>query len=264
MVMNRSCSRSDPETGLKAIIAIHNTARGRALGGCRMWAYASEEEAVRDALRLSRGMTYKNALADLPFGGGKSVIIGDARSQKTPDLMAAMGRAVDRLAGVATSSPRMSELRSRTWRSSGASPGMSPACRKAAAATRPPPRHAASSWAFGPPSITVCAATAWTGCGSSFRGWAMSAGICAGNWRTKVCGCRSAIFGVRHVERAVESFSATPVDADFVFDVEADVFAPCALGAVINDNTLPRLKVAVVAGSANNQLAENRHGAASG
>ena len=87
---------SDPETGLKAIIAIHNTARGGALGGCRMWAYASEAEAVRDVLRLSRGMTYKNALADLPFGGGKSVIIGDARSEKTPELMAAMGRAVDR------------------------------------------------------------------------------------------------------------------------------------------------------------------------
>src|SRR4051794_35131524 len=90
---------SDPDTGLKAIIAIHNTARGPALGGCRMWDYASEGEAVRDALRLSRGMTYKNALADLPFGGGKSVIIGDARTHKSAELMAAMGRSVDRLAG---------------------------------------------------------------------------------------------------------------------------------------------------------------------
>ena len=84
---------SDPESGLKAIIAVHDTARGPGLGGCRMWNYASEDLAVRDVLRLSRGMTYKNALADLPFGGGKSVIIGDSRADKTPDLMAAMGRA---------------------------------------------------------------------------------------------------------------------------------------------------------------------------
>ncbi len=89
----------DQDTGLKAIIAIHSTVRGPALGGCRMWNYDSENDAIQDVLRLSRGMTYKAALADVPLGGGKSVIIGDARTEKTPELMRAMGRAVQQMAG---------------------------------------------------------------------------------------------------------------------------------------------------------------------
>src|SRR5690554_6283773 len=88
-----------PDSGLRAIIAIHNTNRGPAVGGCRMWPYASDDEALTDALRLARGMTYKSALADLPFGGGKSVIIGDPRRQKSPALLRAMGRAVESLGG---------------------------------------------------------------------------------------------------------------------------------------------------------------------
>ncbi len=89
----------DAETGLRAIIAIHNTALGPAVGGCRMWPYESDAAALDDALRLARGMTYKSALAGLPFGGGKSVIIGDSRTEKTPDLMRALGRLVDDLGG---------------------------------------------------------------------------------------------------------------------------------------------------------------------
>ncbi len=89
----------DEASGLKAIIAIHNTNRGPSLGGCRMWPYASEEEAVTDVLRLSRGMTYKSALAKLPYGGGKSVIIGDSRKDKSEALFRAMGRFVDSLGG---------------------------------------------------------------------------------------------------------------------------------------------------------------------
>ena len=89
----------DEKTGLKSIIAVHSTARGPAAGGCRMWDYSSADAAVTDALRLSRGMSYKNAMADLDFGGGKAVIIGDARSQKSPELFEAFGRAVDSLAG---------------------------------------------------------------------------------------------------------------------------------------------------------------------
>lgn len=90
----------DAETGLRAIIAVHNTRLGPAVGGCRMWPYADDEAALRDALRLSRGMTYKSALAGLPFGGGKSVIIGDAKSEKSPELMQAMGRFVESLNGL--------------------------------------------------------------------------------------------------------------------------------------------------------------------
>lgn len=139
---------SDPESGLKAIIAVHDTARGPALGGCRMWNYASEDLAVRDVLRLSRGMTYKNALADLPFGGGKSVIIGDSRADKTPDLMAAMGRAVERLAGryiiaedVGTSVEDMATIRGVTRHVAGLRDG---------SGDPSPPRRAESSWVSGP------------------------------------------------------------------------------------------------------------------
>ena len=89
----------DPETGLKAIVAIHNTSRGPALGGCRMFPYASDEEALRDVLRLSRGMTYKSALANLDLGGGKSVIIGDPRKQKSEALLEAMGKHLEGLGG---------------------------------------------------------------------------------------------------------------------------------------------------------------------
>jgi len=89
----------DPETGLRAIIAIHNSNLGPGVGGCRMWPYENDMTALHDALRLSRGMTYKSALAGLPFGGGKSVIIGDARTDKTPALMQAMGRFVESLSG---------------------------------------------------------------------------------------------------------------------------------------------------------------------
>ena len=90
---------TDRDSGLKAIIAIHSTARGPAVGGCRMWNYATAQEALEDVLKLSRGMSYKNAVADLEMGGGKSVIIGDSRTQKTPELFQAFGRAVDTLGG---------------------------------------------------------------------------------------------------------------------------------------------------------------------
>jgi len=252
---------SDPETGLEAIIAIHNTARGPALGGCRMWAYASEDEAVRDALRLSRGMTYKNALADLPFGGGKSVIIGDARSQKTPDLMASMGHAVDRLAGryiiaedVGTSVEDMAVIRGVTRHVAGLQEGGSGDPSPATARGVFMGIRAAVDYRLRRNSLDGLRVIVQ---GLGHVGWDLCRQLADEGVRLSVSDIRR-----EHVERAVESFGATPVDADSVFDVEAEVFAPCALGAVINDNTLPRLKVAVVAGSANNQLAENRHGAA--
>jgi len=252
---------SDPETGLKAIIAIHNTARGPALGGCRMWAYAGENDAIRDVLRLSRGMTYKNAMADLPFGGGKSVIIGDARSMKTPELMAAMGRAVERLAGryiiaedVGTSVEDMAVVRTVTSHVAGLKEGGSG-----------DPSPATAHGVF----MGIRAAVGYKMRRNSLDGLRVNVqGL--GHVGLHLCrqladeGARLAVADIRreHVEEAVDSFGATPIDPDSIYDVEADVFAPCALGAVINDDTLPRLRVSVVAGSANNQLAENRHGAA--
>src|SRR3954471_12328624 len=252
---------SDPDTGLKAIIAIHNTARGPALGGCRMWNYASEGEAVRDALRLSRGMTYKNALADLPFGGGKSVIIGDARTHKSVELMAAMGRAVDRLAGryiiaedVGTSVEDMAIIRGVTRHVAGLKEGGSGDPSPATARGVFVGIQAAVDYRLRRNSLDGLRVVVQ---GLGHVGWDLCRQLAEQGVRLSVSDIRR-----EHVERAVESFDATPVNADSIFDVEADVFAPCALGAVINDNTLPRLKVSIVAGSANNQLAENRHGVA--
>jgi leucine dehydrogenase len=251
---------SEPESGLRAIIAIHDSSRGPALGGCRMWQYVTEAEAVRDVLRLSRGMTYKNAMADLPFGGGKSVIIGDARTGKTPELMAAMGRAVDRLNGryiiaedVGTSVGDMAVIRNVTPYVAGLAEGGSG-----------DPSPATAYGVF----MGIRAAVSWRLRRNALDGLRVNVqGL--GNVGWHLCrhladqGVRLTVTDIRpeKVERAADEFRATPVAPDAIFDAEGDVFAPCALGAVINDATLPRLKVAVVAGSANNQLAENCHGA---
>lgn len=252
---------SDPETGLKAIIAIHSTVRGAALGGCRMWAYKSEQEAVTDVLRLSRGMTYKSALAEMPLGGGKSVIIGNAQTDKNPQLMAAMGKAIDRLAGryivaedVGTNTADMTAIHSQTRHVVGLLPVMG---------------------GSGDPSP----ATAW-GCflglkqavrhrlkTDQLRGLRVVVqGL--GNVGWHLCdylhqqGAQLIVSDIRPdvIAKAEMAFGAESVAADKVYDVEADIFAPCALGAVINDESLKRLKVKIVAGSANNQLATAQHG----
>jgi leucine dehydrogenase len=251
----------DPATGLKAIIAIHNTARGPALGGCRMWSYASEDDAVTDALRLSRGMTYKAAVADLALGGGKSVIIGDSRQHKTPALMQAMGRAVERLAGryiiaedVGTNTADMTEIRKHTRNVVGL---------------------ATESGGSGDPSP----ATAW-GCflglkqavkhhlkTDDLRGVRVAVqGL--GNVGQHLChllheaGAKLIVADIRaeFVQKMVEQCHAVAVTPESIIAAEADVFAPCALGAIINDRSLDQLKVKVVAGSANNQLEQAKHG----
>jgi len=251
----------DAASGLKAIIAIHNTRLGPALGGCRMWPYASEEEAVIDALRLSRGMSYKSALAGLPLGGGKSVIIGDSRSQKTPALMQAMGRAVEQLAGryivaedVGTSTPDMTEIRKQTKHVVGLAPDQG---------------------GSGDPSP----ATAW-GCflglkqavqhqlkTSDLEGLTVAVqGL--GNVGQHLChllheaGAKLIVADIRpeSVEKIVSACGARAVGTSEILAVEADVLAPCALGAILNDASIAQLKTKIIAGSANNQLAEARHG----
>ncbi|WP_426031170.1 Leu/Phe/Val dehydrogenase [Caulobacter sp. DWP3-1-3b2] len=246
----------DEKSGLKSIIAIHSTARGPAAGGCRMWDYSSSEAAVTDALRLSRGMSYKNAMADLQFGGGKAVIIGDACSQKTPELFEAFGRAVDSLAG-------------RYWTAEDV--GVSPAD---LVNTRRTTRYVAGleghTGASGDPSPVTAEGV--------FRGVRLCVQRALGR---DLKGVRIAIQGVGHVgaylaeklhaagaqliiadvnQQALEQVAAATgaqiVPTDAIFDVDADVFAPCALGGAISTTTLPRLKVKVIAGGANNQLAD--------
>ncbi|MDJ0947281.1 MAG: Glu/Leu/Phe/Val dehydrogenase [Alphaproteobacteria bacterium] len=248
----------DRASGLKSIIAIHNTNRGPALGGCRMWAYDNDQEAITDVLRLSQGMTYKAAIADLALGGGKSVIIGDSKTDKSEQLMQKMGRAVERLGGlyivaedVGTTVPDMDIVRSETKHVAGVSGG--------AGDPSPSTAHgvfvgirAAVKHKLGKDS-TAGLTVAVQGLG------AVGYSLC--EWLNND-GAKLIVTDISEeaIKRAVDEFGATAVGVDDIYDADADVFAPCALGASINDETIPRLKVSIVSGSANNQLAEDRHG----
>ncbi len=250
----------DRETGLRAIIAIHNTNLGPAVGGCRMWPYPDEAAALEDALRLSRGMTYKSALAGLPFGGGKSVIIGDARKDKTPALMRAMGRIVDSFAGryvaaedIGMTVADMDEMAKVTKHVTGTS----------TTSGNPSPYtgygvfqgiRAAVAHKLGRNDGLADVEVAIQGLGSV--GFDLARRLHEAGARLRVADINSDA-----ISRAVDEFGAVPVDTHEVHAADVDVFAPCALGAVINDQSVGELGAKIVAGSANNQLAEDRHGA---
>ena len=255
----------DPASGLRAIVAIHNTNLGRGLGGCRVYPYASEDGALTDALRLSRGMTYKAALAGLQQGGGKSVIMADPRTEKTPEMMRAMGRLVRKLGGQyviaedsGTDDADMREVAKETDFIGGGAAPINP--------NDPGDRDTSAATALG-----------------VFYG--IEAAVRFKLGRADLRGLRVAIQGVgkvghvlaRHlhdagaqlwvcdayapaVEHCVRELGAVAVATDAIFDLDVDVFSPCALGAILNDQSLPRLRAPIIAGAANNQLAEPRHG----
>lgn len=251
----------DKATGLKAIIAIHDTTLGPALGGCRMWNYQSEEEAITDALRLARGMTYKNAVAGLNLGGGKSVIIGDPRTGKSEALFRAFGRYVESLGGryitaedVGTTEADMDQIFMETKYVAGLSPafgkGGNPSPVTAYGVFRG--MQAAAKVAYGEDSL---------------RGKRVAVqGV--GNVAYHLCqllhqaGTKLFVTDIDpdRVQKAANEFDAEVVSPDKIYDVECDIFAPCALGAIIDDQTVERLKCKIVAGSANNQLKEEKHG----
>ncbi len=251
----------DKATGLRAIVAIHDTRLGPALGGCRFIHYDTEESALVDALRLARGMTYKAALAGLPHGGGKSVIIRPRQHFDRVALFRAFGRFIDDLRGhyitaedSGTGLEDMEVIRSMTkW------------------VTGIDPSHGGS----GDPSP-------FTALGVR-RG--IEACVAKKLEKSDLSGVHVAVQGVGHVgyhlckelhasgakltvadvdglkaERAQREFGAKVVPLDAIFDVDCDVFAPCALGSALNDQTIPRLKAKIVAGAANNQLAVPRNG----
>ncbi|MDP9487124.1 MAG: leucine dehydrogenase [Actinomycetota bacterium] len=253
----------DGVTGLRAIIAIHDTTLGPALGGCRMWPYRNEEEAVVDVLRLARGMTYKAAVSGLNLGGGKSVIVGNPDQDKSGALFRAFGRFVDSLGGryivaedVGTSPEDMEHVRSETPYvvgldvARGGSGDPSPFTALGVLAGM----HACAEEAFGSPSLS--------GLTVAVQG--------LGHVGYRLCrllheeGARLVVADLHPeaVERAAREFEARPVGPGEILSVPCDILAPCALGAVVNDETLPDLKCAIVAGSANNVLAEGRHGEA--
>lgn len=249
----------DPASGLRCIVAIHNTVRGPALGGCRMWDYDSDGEALADVLRLSRGMTYKSAVAGLPFGGGKAVIIGDPRTVKSEALLGAFGRFIDTLGGryitaedVGTTVNDMDIVRKETRFARGFADGSG----------NPSP-----ATAFG--VFTAIRAAVEHRAGDDDLSGLRIAVQGLGNVGYRLCaylaeaGAGLTVTDIRDqaVRQAVMEFDAEAVEPDRIYDADVDVFAPCALGAVIDDGTIARLRATIVAGAANNQLAETRHGA---
>jgi len=253
---------SDPTCNLKAIIAIHNTTLGPALGGTRMWNYKNIDEAIEDALRLSRGMTYKNAISGLNLGGGKAVIMGDPTKDKSEALFRSYGRFVESLNGryitaedVNTTVDDMEYIFAETsnvtgvaeinggsgnpspWTARGVFRGMEASCLKV----------------FGDRSLKG-KVVALQGAGS--------VGCHLGK---HLFDSGAKVFFTDISEANIAKFKEIVPNSEFVspeeiYDIKADIYAPCALGATINDKTIDRLKMKIVCGAANNQLAENRHG----
>ncbi len=248
----------DKSSGYRGIIAIHDTTLGPALGGTRFWQYASDEEALVDVLRLSRGMTYKNAVAGLNLGGGKAVIIGDNRTTRREMLFRAHGRFVDSLGGryitaedVGTSPADMDFVHMETAYVAGLQ-GRSgdPSPVTARGVFRAIEASAKQKWGSESLKGKTIAVQGLGHVGSYLCSELTSAG--AAIIVTDI--------DAERVKRVVKDFRATAVGSDEIYDAKADIFAPCALGGIINDDTIKRLKVEIVAGGANNQLLETRHG----
>jgi leucine dehydrogenase len=253
---------SNPDAGLKAIIAIHSTVLGPGLGGVRMWPYASTDEALTDALRLSRGMTYKAAAAGLHLGGAKAVILGDSKTQKSETLMRSFGRFVESLGGhyitaedVGTDTADMETIGAETsWVTGlpvdrGGSGDPSPVTARGVHQGM----KAAAEKVWGSASLT--------GRSVAVQGLGSVGGYLAGYLAAegaKVLGCD---IDSEACADARERSGVEIVPPEQIYDVDCEVFAPCALGASLNEATIPRLKAKVVAGAANNQLAvEDRDG----
>jgi len=252
----------DEASGLKAIIAIHNTTLGPALGGTRMWNYNNELEALNDVMRLSRGMTFKASISGLNLGGGKAVIIGDSYTQKSEALFRRFGKFVDSLGGkyitaedVGINPRDMEYVSMETNHVSGL------------------PKTLGGS---GDPSPVTAYGV--------YMGMKASAKKQFGS--DSLAGKKISVQGVGHVgetlvkhlskegakvfisdinldrlKRVSETYGAEIVDGDLIYDIDVDIYAPCALGATINDDTIERLKCSIVAGAANNQLLDEiKHG----
>jgi leucine dehydrogenase len=249
---------SDDAAGYQGMIAIHSTALGPAVGGTRYWSYKTEDDAITDALRLARGMTYKNALAGLSFGGGKSIIIRGGEANDREQLFRAHGRMVNSLAGkyitaedVGTSPADMEYILKETTYVGGLQ-GRSgdPSPHTARGVFRAMQAAAKQKWG----SNDLAGKTvAIQGCGHV--GYFLAGELARVGAKLIVADVDAA--KVKHV---VDDHRATAVPTEEIYSVPADIFAPCALGGVLNDQTIPRLKASLVVGAANNQLLEARHG----
>lgn len=252
----------DEAAGLKAIVAIHSTARGPAAGGCRMWPYAGAEAALDDALRLSRAMSYKNAMADLALGGGKAVVIGDPRADKTPALFEAFGSAVESLGGrywtaedVGVSPADLAQARRRTRYVAGLEDHPS-------ASGDPSPVTAEGVFR----GVRLCVARGLGKPLSQVSVAIQGLGHVGARLADKLhaAGARLIVADVNPAaaEAVAARTGAQVVSPEAICEAEADVFAPCALGGAISARTLSRIKARVIAGAANNQLASPEAGRA--
>ncbi len=252
---------NDPTSGLKAIIAVHNTHLGPSIGGCRMWSYDNSEQALTDVLRLSRGMTYKAAMANLPQGGGKAVIIGDPRQQKSDDMMLSMGEFVNSIGGhyiiAEDSGIAVNDITTMGQKTKWVAGNYA----RFSICDEPADGNPAPSTAYG----------VFCGIKAAVRH----------KLDTDLTNVHVAIQGIGHVGKrlakllyqagaklsvadvyeenaiyAKNEFDARVYSPSQIHEVSCDVFSPCALGGAINANTLPGIKANIIAGAANNQLAE--------
>ena len=249
---------SDDAAGYQGIVVIHSTALGPAIGGTRYWSYKTEEEAMTDGLRLARGMTYKNALAGLPFGGGKSIIMRDGDTTDREKLFRAHGRMVNSLGGkyitaedVGTSPADMDYILKETTYVGGLQ-GRSgdPSPHTARGVFRAMQAAAKYKWESDDLSGKTVAIQ---GCGHV--GYFLAGELARVGAKLIVTDVDAA-----KVKRAMDDHGASMVAPEEIYSTEVDIFAPCALGGVVNDQTLPQFKVALIVGGANNQLLEPRHG----
>ncbi|MCG7212354.1 Leu/Phe/Val dehydrogenase [Paenibacillus mucilaginosus] len=253
---------SDPGSGLQAVIAVHSTKRGPAMGGCRLYPYASGTDAAADALRLAKGMTYKSAMAGLPYGGGKAVILGDPAGAKREERLRAFGRFVESLGGrYITGVDLGTEIRDMDV---------------VALETRHVTDQTGSLCASGSLTAEMTAYGVFLGILASAKeayGSESLAGRTAavqGLGKVGASLCRylhgAGAFltvsdpDVGKARQAAAAYGAAVVAPDAIYDAPCDIFAPCALGGILNDATLPRLRCRIVAGAANNQLDRPEHG----
>ena len=252
---------NDPDTGLRAIIAVHNTTLGPSLGGTRMWAYKNEAEALRDVLRLSRGMTFKSAISGLNLGGGKAVIIGDPHKDKSEAMMRRFGQFVESLNGkyitaedVGITTADIEQVAEETEHVSGM-----PESRGGSGDPSPVTAYgvymgmkASAKFAFGSDSLSGKRIMVQ---GAGHVGYNLIKLVSAEGAKVMV----SDIYDAR-LKEVSNDFKVEVISPDDVYDQEMDIYAPCALGATINDDTLERLKCQIISGAANNQLEdEARH-----
>jgi leucine dehydrogenase len=249
---------SDPSVDYRGIIAVHSTALGTAVGGTRWWSYPSDDAAITDALRLSRGMSFKNALARLPLGGGKSVIMAPSRPVDRAAVLRAHGRFIDRLGGIyitaedVGTSPEDMEVIAETTPYVAGRVGVSgdPSPHTARGVLRAMEGAAMFRWGSAQLAGKV---VALQGCGNV--GYHLAKLLAEAGARIVASDIDPA-----RVARVVSECGATEVPADRIHAVPAEIFAPCALGAILDDRSIPELQAALVVGGANNQLLEPRHG----